>query len=340
MTRTFYKDNVLTDLDALTVTIKKESDGSILTADSIEYDELDIIAQKILTGKYYCKITPDDAELEGVYIINWRYTYGTGDAAETEVVVDVIEIRPEDEAPVLSDNYVSLDFLEWRYTGIIKLAGGAGGALRIGEAASRILDSELDDRFDVPIRVRSDTKTYDKILVRTAVAMTIADILARNGYDERAEDYVAEYEKYKEGINSGRFRLYEEITKTEIGFSSPKEASGNDSTNVEIELDPDSRYTGDYHRIFIIKIDTAGDVGTATFKISHDAGNSWSETLQETREDGYSYPSGMYGLGVRFLRLSASANLALDDSWTIEAQPLSAKITPTKGSIRFGRTYK
>ena len=340
ITRTFFQDNVATDIDALTVTIKKESDGSILTANSIEYDELDISSQKISTGKYYCKITPDADELTGVYVLYWRYTYGSGDSAETDVAVDVLDIRAEDEVPVLSDNYISLDAIERRYSGIIKLAGGAGEALRIGEAASRILDSELDDRFNVPIRVRADTKAYDRVIIQATVAQAIADILRKKGYDERAEEFDLEYEKFKEGINTGRFRLYEEITKTEIGFSSPKETSGNQSTNIELELDENSGYTGDYHRIFKIEIDTAGAIGTATFKISSDAGNTFPETLQTTREDGYSYPDGMYGLGIRFLQRSTSATLALGDSWTIEALPAWKKTTKTKGSIRQGKLNK
>lgn len=339
-TRTFLQDNVATDPDALTVTIKKESDGSILVANSITYSELDIIAQKISTGKFYCKVTPDSDEPVGLYVLYWRYTYGSGDSAETNVVIDYFEIRAEDEVPVIVDNYVSLDALERRYPGIIKLGGGVGQILRRGEVASRILDSELDDRFDIPIRIRPDTKAYDQPLVSAAVAMAIADILHGLSYDERAEDFETEYERYKDGINNGRYRLYEEITKSELGFAIPKQDATNTGVNVELELDPNCQYTGDLHRIFIIQIDAAGDVGTATFKISNDAGNSWSLETQETRESGYSYPAGMYGLGFRFFRLGTSANLADGDKWTIGAYPTSLQITPTKKSIRYGRVYK
>lgn len=336
LTRTFYKDNVVTDLDALTVTIKKEDGTTLITTGEGTFDELNILTQKVTTGIYFTKITPDAAEALGVYLVYWRATYGTGGAAETFLEgPDVIVIRAEDEIPSISDNYVSLDKAIELYPKIFDLRPPAD-VLRIGGQASRILDGELDGRFNVPLTKRRDSGAYDEILVETAALGAIAKILKEVGYKEEAESFKADYDAHVAGINNGRWRLWEEITADEIGFSSPRPATSNAGTSIELELSQEAYYTGVYHRLYVIQIDKAGDVGTATFKISHDGGKTWDLTDQATA-DTWIAPSGEEGMTFRFFRRGSSGNLAVADKWEVEAWPIETKQTTTRGNIQTGK---
>ena len=83
----------------------------------------------------------------------------------------------------------------------------------------------------------------------------------------------------------------------------------------------------------IIAIDGAGAIDVATFKLSFDAGLTWAKTLQTTHDE-WIVPDAGYGLAFRFRPLASTASLALNDQWTIEAYPLSTKVTKTKGGIR------
>jgi len=66
----------------------------------------------------------------------------------------------------------------------------------------------------------------------------------------------------------------------------------------------------DDHRIYRIKIDTAGVVETATFKVSDDNGLSWYSTEQNTY---YNYIYFVYGIWLRF-----EGTFVKDDEWKIE----------------------
>ena len=330
--REFMNAGVLTDLNALTVDIKQESGGGYLTTVAEgEFHDLNILANKISTGKYFAAITPDAAELVGVYLLTWTATYGTGAAAHTFTVgPDVLVIHAEADIPVLADNYLSLDAVTKIYPKLFDLEIPAR-ILRIGALASRDVDALLDERFNVPIQKRSDG-TYDQPLIDAAAMLAIARVLYP-GYRDEAEDWEGRAEKLVDAINAGRYRFESEITRDELGFSIPKPYASNASTNVELELDPRSAYSDVYRRKIIVKIDGAGAIGVATYKVSIDAGATWGLTGQLTSEL-WTYPSIAYGLGFRFFRLAASENLALDDYWTIDALPLSSEVSVTKRGLR------
>lgn len=339
--RTFYDDNAATDLDALTVTIKKE-DGTVLeTSTEGSFEDLNILANNAGTGIYFIEITPDAAESLGIYVVYWRATYGTGDTAETFPHEDVLAIRAEDEAPDLPDNYVSLDKINEIYPKLFDLKK-SGEILRIGSLCSRVLDSELDQRFDVPIRKRADTGAYDDVLVTAATLLAIARILKPEGYTEEAEDKLAEYAELVDGLNRGRWRLWEEITADEIGFGTPRPATTNAGTEIELELDKTAAFSGLYHRLFVIEVDGAGDIYDvdtetgATVKISKDGGKTWDAEDQPAK-DTWIAAGDVEGLAFRFFRRSASGNLALGDKWEIEAWPTGTPATPGAGQIQTGK---
>lgn len=331
--REFVKNGTLTDLDALTISIKHEATGAYLTTTGQgEFHDLNILAQKSATGKYFAKITPDADETEGVYLLYWTATYGTGDAAKTFTVgPDVIYLHAEAAIPSLADNYLSLDGVAKEYPDLFDLSTPAR-ILQVGYIVSRDIDARLDERFDVPLRKKSDG-VYDQPLIDAAVALTIARVLDNNGYPDEAERWERRGSGIVDDILSGRRRLEEETTRDEIGFGVPKPASTNAGSNAELELRPGIAYSDSYRRKMIIQIDGAGAIGTATYKISIDAGRTWIETGQETKEIWVS-PAGAYGLSFRFFALASSATLASGDKWTIDAVPEDTDVSVTPRGMR------
>jgi hypothetical protein len=332
--RQFTNDAALADLDALTVTIKREATGEYLTTTAQgEFHNLDVLANKIATGKYYVAITPDAAESLGVYLLYWIATYGTGGAAQVfEVGPDVIAIRADSEIPSLGDNYVSLDAVSKAYPALFDIEPVAARILQVGWLASRDVDALLNNRFSVPIRRRSDG-TYDQALIDAAVAFTIARIIGPKGYHEEADRWGARAERIIESINSGRRRLEEEITAEELGFQRPQPAKTNTSISVELELMPGAEYGDVYRRTIIVQIDKAGVIGVATCKVSIDAGLTWAVAGLLT-DSLWMVPSACYGLAFRFRPLASTASLALNDSWTFDAVPEETDTTKSAGGIR------
>ena len=334
ITREFLQNGATADLDALTIDIKDESGEWLVTTAEGTFHDLDIIANKSATGKYFTKITPDAAETVGVYLLYWTATYGEGDSAETFTEgPDVIFIHSEAALPDIADNYLSLDAIKDHYPALFDLDTPAN-ILRQGANVSRDIDTMLDERFSVPIKKRTDG-TYDPPLVDAAAFGTIASVLERMGHREESETWYERTEKMVDSINAGRRRLAEEITADEIGFGPPRPWASNQSTNTGLELFDEAVFTGDYHRKIIIKIDGAGALGTATYKVSLNAGNTWEVEAQSTYADEqWLEPAGCEGLVFRFYQLATSAELKADDYWTIEAYPARMEPTVSKRGIR------
>jgi hypothetical protein len=333
VSREFAKDGTLTDLDALTISIKNEATGEYLvTTAEGTFRNLNILANKSATGKYFTKVTPDANESEGVYLLYWTATYGTGAAAKTfDAGPDVLYLHAEAAIPALADNYLSLDGVAKEYPDLFDLATPVR-ILQVGYIVSRDMDARFDERFNVPIRKKPDG-TYDQPLIDAAVALAVARVLDNKGYPDEAERWQKRGDGTVEDINNGRRRLQEEMTRDEIGFGVPKPASSNTGSHVELELRPGAPYSDSYRRKYVVEIDGAGSIGAATFKISIDAGRTWIVTARATSEIWYS-PEGGYGLTLRFFALSSTATLALGDSWTFDAVPTSTEVTASTRAIR------
>ena len=332
LTREFRNAGALEDLTALTVDIVNEAGAYLETTAETEFHDLNIIANKVSTGKYFTKITPDATEKLGIYLLWWTATYGTGAAAETfRVGPDVLYLHSEAAIPSLVDNYLSLDALTKKYAKIFDLEVPAR-VLQIGHSVSRDIDSLLDERFNVPIKTKSDG-TYDQPLIDAAVALTIASILDEKGHEDEADEWEERGNGIIESINLGRRRLSDEVTKDEIGFMAPRPATANASVNADLELYPAAQYGGNYHRIILVKIDLVGAIGTATFKVSLNAGLTWEVENVATSQEWVS-PGGCEGLTLRFFPRDDDASLALDDVWEIEAWPLTQPVSTSLRTIR------
>jgi hypothetical protein len=204
--------------------------------------------------------------------------------------------------------------------------------LKRGWVVSRDIDAMLDERFDTPVQ-KNSSGVYDQPIIDAAVAFTIARALQSHGRGETADKWETRALKFVDDLLEGRRRLSVEVTRDEVGFGPPRSAATNASTNVELEVYDGCVYGDIYRRTFKIQIDAAGVIGTATFKYSRDAGGTWEETLQAT-DDEWIYPSMAYGLAFRFRPLGAPVNLALGDSWTIEAIPEFTQPSVSKRGIR------
>lgn len=334
-TREFFNAGVLADLTALTVDIKQEDGAAWLTTTAEgEFHNKDILANKISTGKYFTRVTPDSAEETGIYLLYWTATYGSGGSAETFTVgPDVLCIHSEADIPSLTDNYLSLDALSKEFPDLFNVESPAH-LLKRGWVISRDIDAMLDERFDTPVQ-KNTSGVYDQPIIDAAVAFTVERTLRSYGRSEDADAWGERAQKFVDDLLEGRRRLSVEVTKDEIGFGEPHPAATNTSSNVVLELFDGAKYGDIYRRSIVVTIDTAGAIGTATFKYSLDAGNTWEETLIAT-DDEWIYPSGGYGLALRFRPTGTSATLALNDSWTIEALPEFTEPTVSKRGIRIG----
>jgi hypothetical protein len=331
--REFMNAGVLADLTALTVTIKQEAGGGYLTTTAEgEFHDKNILANKISTGKYFTRVTPDAAEATGVYLLYWTATYGTGGTAETFIAgPDVLCIHSEADIPALTDNYVSLDAISKEFSDLFNLEPPAH-VLKTGWIVSRDIDAVLDERFDVPVK-KNTSGVYDQPILDAAVWLTIERVLRKYGRGEQADEWGKRGSKVCDDLLEGRKRLSSEVTKDEVGFGPPHPAAANTSTNIELQIHHGAAYAGVYQRKIVIQIDGAGAVGTATFKYSLDAGNTWEETLIATSEEWISRGSAQ-GLVIRFMQLGTGAALVSGDSWTIEAYPADTPVATSKRGIR------
>lgn len=332
ITRYFYSDNAPAELTALLITIKDEATGTVLVSGGVTYDELDVVANKIATGKYWAAITPDADEATGIYLVYWRASYDSETWVEGPFV---LEIRGEDEVPDTSNNYASLDEIAAVDRRILELDTPLN-ILREGERASRAMDAELDPRFEVPIRKRGDTKAYDQVIIQAASLLTASRIYYKNGYGDRSDEVLEDYRTLVDNINAGKYRLWEEITEDEIGFSSPVATLATASTGIELEKNPLANYDGIYRRSFVVEIQTGGDIGTATWRFSDDGGATWEESDIDSSSEWYA-PTNGHGLEIRFYRPGSSGVLTTGDKWVIEARPQTDQVTPSNRSPRFQR---
>jgi hypothetical protein len=332
-TREFLNGGALADLQALTVDIRREAgNGWLTTTAEGTFHDLNILANKVSTGKYFTRVTPNASEQLGVYLLTWKGTYGTGPSAESFTVgPDVLVIHAEAEIPVLTDNYLSIDSMMRQYPDLLNLEPPVH-MLSTGWLVSRDIDAELDERLDVPVR-KNLSGVYDQPILDAAVALTIERVLRKFGRNDEAKEWEERGWKIVDDIMSGKKRLSVEVTKDEVGFGQPHPAVGNTSANVELQIFEGAAYSDIYRRRIVIAIDGAGAVGVATFKYSLDAGNTWEEEHLKTSE-AWIQPAEGLGLAIRFMQLGTGANLALGDSWTIEAYPLDTTVTTSTRGIR------
>lgn len=215
--------------------------------------------------------------------------------------------------------------------------------------AQEMVDSMMNRVYPTPLMPRNNndhvsTVYYEYPIVRATAALTCYLIISRvNPADPNA------MAMYKIAINpnpepgemkgilnqyvDGDIVRQDQITSREVGNWNIQPYTSN---SVSVWPQFFGKYTGHMYKQWKVEIDTAGVVGTATYKVSYDGGTNWDLTGQDTKDatddeyrmyiaDGvYVYwPAASYGLG---------------DYWTVHLYPQSDGVTVSRfGSIPLTR---
>lgn len=205
------------------------------------------------------------------------------------------------------------------------------------ERASQEIEARLDNRFPIPLLEDprgSSTRKWDGPIIQATALMACAIMAARKEpkrYDANGgpENIAAELEagaiKIIEGYNDGKLRFSWELTPDEIGAGELVPASANTSVGM---FQIKGEYTGTQEQPWVIKITTAGQVGTAKFKLSTDGGTTFG--AETTTSKAWTSLSG--GFYIRFFDRGGSASTAfvVNDQWDMMVVPTTASLTRTR----------
>ena len=207
---------------------------------------------------------------------------------------------------------------------------------RMRNQAQDEIDAMLDKRFPRPIpqsRGYWTTNKYDIPLVRATAFLTCANIVKMFGNYELAERLRKQVTDPETGggiidrYNSGELRFSWETSPDEAGHWDLEPDSGNNGDGfIEVRGLYGGLATEEFweegevplveEEVWLVEIDKAGAVGTATFKWSRDNGETWEETEQET---DYEWISLAAGIKIRFW--DRGGEFALGDKWRIYLHP-------------------
>jgi len=183
--------------------------------------------------------------------------------------------------------------------------------------AMEIVESYLDPAFNRPLPFAKNSYNsakYDYDLVRSCALITCALIRKANN----PQDMIAQaFEKEVwDPINESGI-LYEHLQgKRKFSFETSKDDFNGRLENITLDSTSTGRIylsgigISEQHKIYRIKIDTAGAVETATFKISDDNGLTWYSTLIKTYYEPQYISKGLW---IRF-----EGTFVVDDEWKIE----------------------
>jgi hypothetical protein len=162
------------------------------------------------------------------------------------------------------------------------------------DKAMQFMDSVLNPRYPTPLMPRQikthDTADYEYPILRTCALLTCAFLAKRrnpgdkNGvmlYEEawNPEPEEGQQKGWLNQLRDGDMVLQDQISAREVGSFNVYPESGITATAYTWFL---GTYTGLQFERWRVQIDTAGAVGTATWKLSRDGGTNWDLTLQKT----------------------------------------------------------
>jgi len=162
------------------------------------------------------------------------------------------------------------------------------------DKASQFMDSVLNTRYPTPLMPRQikthDTADYEYPIVRACALLTCAFLAKRrnpadkNGIMlfEEAWLPVPEPDQQKGWLNQikdGEIVLQDQISAREVGSFNVYPESGITTTAYTWFM---GEYTGSTYQRWRVQIDTAGAIGTATWKLSYNGGTTWDLTTQAT----------------------------------------------------------
>lgn len=207
--------------------------------------------------------------------------------------------------------------------------------------AQEMLDSLLNNKFETPLAMRSrDThntaSNYNKWIVMAAAKLACYLIISR---DDPASEIAEALYKAVDNPNpdDGEMkgivqRLYDGDIVLEDQVSVRESGGWNvypDSSNtVTVRPVFSGEYTGTTEMLWRIQIDTAGALGTATYKVSYDGGSNWDLTLEKTKDDTKNQIRFYIASGV-WVRWPA-ATYVKDEFWDLELFPITDEVSSAK----------
>jgi hypothetical protein len=198
-------------------------------------------------------------------------------------------------------------------------------------SAEEEMDGYLKSKYHVPLlpRIRKihSTGDYESIVKNIAAALTCRNIIRRvNPADPKArqvekialnsEPETGEEKGLINKLMDGDIALQDQIVANEVtGWKGPYPYASNTAT-AYIWLW--GQYTGDAQEYWQLKIDTAGGVGTATWKLSKNGGSTYSPVLQSTLVSGAQDRLVYLGDGIYVLFYGT---FGVGDYWDFEVIP-------------------
>lgn len=171
---------------------------------------------------------------------------------------------------------------------------------RMRNDAQEELESLLAANFVIPFQriiepaESYNDRGYDEGIRRAAATLTVVRLIRRvNPESEVAAQLykLVNYPRFapnEEGapgwvqrVLRGEVSLKIQRTARQTGGFDVIEGSANAGTGF---LRVSGRYTGSKKQVWRVQVDGAGDVGTATYKLSLNGGSGWTQVLQLTRE--------------------------------------------------------
>ena len=211
--------------------------------------------------------------------------------------------------------------------------------------AMQMVDAYLNSKYVTPLAPRMrklhDTAEYEYPIVYATALCTcwlIGSRVAPHDQTIRAlykqfynpNPEIGETKGIINQLVDGDMVLQDQISVREAGGWNIYPYSSNSVTVYPIFS---GEYTGNKEMIWRIQIDTAGEIGTATYKVSYDGGSNWDLTGQKTKDDDNNKIRFFIASGV-WVRFPAET-YSEGDYWDLELFPLSDTATNAKiGSIR------
>lgn len=255
---------------------------------------------------------------------------------------------------------------------------GTAGSARLVSDIKRAFDIINDElrsmgRFSlVPIPIGESGEYPQSIVDANAYRVVYDKLISRfqaefENMPPSIEHYGTMYRQTMQRISDGGIIFDEEIDVGELGIGQPS-AYGNlgsdtrgtfhnnwrgypfsdsdqqiDARRSSFNLDPaDDAYEGfagyDFPRTWVIEIDGAGAIGTATFKWSRNNGKDWAATGVKTQEVwGYLYEN----VYVRFEPGPLGSNyFTSGDKWTFKTVPESIRHTYGEDEVHVAKGWR
>ncbi len=217
-------------------------------------------------------------------------------------------------------------------------------AIRCRAKASEMVEGWLRSVYATPFQKVPDAdmsiskRNYDYWIITAVATVTCALIIKRaNPADKRHEKLMAEVNTpvFNENIPGGESPgIIQQIRIGEIQLNTQANARRSGGVNVFEQSDntgtgycdywEGSRYRGSSKQIWLIEIDTGGDIDSATFKLSRDDGRSFEKTLQPVRKLASNNNRRInIGSGVEVeFTTDESGSFAVGDKWRLMCYPI------------------